>query len=108
MKKSGHQASEPVERQYLVGSEILTWTEVAGHDLAWVAAWTRRDIVSQGATESAAVDALIQAIAHTWILDEMFGGKCPKPSADLLEQWREKHDRAHSVTAIAALARWQP
>ena len=79
----------------LVGTEILTFTEGD----AWIAGWTRYDIVAQGNTEVEAVDRLFQGIAGQCIIEAMHGERplenAKPPPEHVLECWKKSYQESH-------------
>ena len=77
----------------IVGTEILTWKEEG----QWVAAWVRRYIVTQGATEKAAVSSLLRIIAYSWVFQEMHPEyeKVPPTPSDKVDEWKKLHEASH-------------
>jgi len=79
----------------LVGTEILTWREEA---TTWVAAWTQRHLVAQGATEIEAVDALMHLVGVEYVQAAARGEDITliRPLGSTLERWRQDHLLEHS------------
>lgn len=79
----------------IVGTEILTFKE----DDLWIAVWVRKDVIGYGATETIAVQKLMDNIALNCVWNTM-DGKDPfdgidEPDVNLLAEWYQKHKNCH-------------
>jgi len=76
---------------------------------AWICAWRRYDIVTQGATEMQACTRMMNVIAcHT--IDDAVDGRAPfsstqRPSDALLAKWSAAHAAAHPIRPTLRLVR---
>lgn len=83
------------EREALVGTEILTFTDGG----TWVACWRRFDLVAQGPSEGVAVERLLHTMSAQCLSDggdgrRPFENVTPPPS-DLVIEWERRHAVCH-------------
>jgi len=89
-------AREPPATAPPLGTELFTFPEEG----MWIAAWRRRDVVAQGATEREAFERLIRTIAWQTILDAETGSECPVPAPEVVAEWERRHNEASHDAAM--------
>jgi len=67
----------------------------------WIACWRHYDVVTQGSTETEAVERLLRTLGAQCIWDAMDGNKpfdnVKPPPPELVVEWQEKHRAAHGL-----------